>query len=343
MSDGPEARKDAADEALQCLGVIRPAQVAAKKDPIKEMEEFIGTIEDIDKRETMQAKLREIKANAELRAREAEARLRQGGDKVTSTNIGTEKPKRWTIAPDGKPIEDPEGEYESFAQAYKVAALDAAKAADPTAFFKFLKAEGIIGTKATGSDFTQDLAKRYLDLIEAQITNKGKSTDSQIIADLRSDISTLREEVKQSSDPVVIISKAKALTDGLRSAGLIPVPSAGGTGLEELKETHRHDEKMEEIHAEADYKKILGETISELPERIGRGVGSEILAREGAEEPGDSSGGGSRLEYMACTEQVNGKVCGTKIPVPPGVSQVTCPSCGTIYTRGAAGETEEKS
>jgi len=250
------------------------------------------------------------------------------GGKVTKEERGAktdEKPKRWTVAPDGKPIEDPEGEYETFAQAYKVAALAAAKSADPTAFFKFLKSEGIIGGKATASDFTQDLAKRYLDSIDAQLKAGGKSADSDVISRLESRITALSDEVRASSDPVVIISKAKALTDGLRSAGLIPEPSAGGGGsLEELKEAHRHAEKMEEIKAEVEYKQTVGKTLADIPERIGRGIASQV-AGEGEESGGSSSS----LTYYTCTEEG----CGTKIPVPPEATSIKCPKCGMVYER----------
>lgn len=325
MNNGPVARKDAADEALERLGVKKREPVE-HPDPVKDMEDFINSIEDIDKREAMSAKLREIKANAELRAREAEARLRQGGKAVTETNTGG---KRWTVV-DGKPIEDPEGEYESFAQAYKVAALEAAKATDPTSFFKFLKSEGLIGEKTTGSDFTQDLAKRYLDNIDALLKGPGKGSSEEV----RGEITTLRDEVRRMSDPVEIIAKAKALTDGLRSAGLIPEPSTGGGGsLEELKETHRHEEKLEELRTEKAYKEKVSSTLSELPERIGHGFAEQLM---GAEEEASSS---SAIKYYTCTEEG----CGFKIPITPETGdQVVCGKCGTVYNRKKAVETEEK-
>lgn len=328
MSNGPEARKDAAAEALHRLGVIQPGAGAGGKDPIKEMEAFIASIEDITKRETLQAKLREIKADTELRAREAEERLRKGGDKVNER----EGAERWSVV-DGKPIKDPDGEYESFAQAYKVAALGTQAAAvaaaeknNPLAFFEFLQKQGILGGKT--DSFQADLAKRYLDNIDNQlkVALESKGKPDATIQELRNELASVREEARRAADPIELMTRSKALIENMRAAGIGVGGESTGEPLEVIKEKNRHEERKIELQTEKDYKTGMVDAVGNLAEDIGAGAASQVLQRK--EVPKEKTGG--VLETFACPK------CQATIYVTPETGRVKCASCGAEWDRPKA-------
>lgn len=141
------------------------------------------------------------------------------------------------------------------------------------------------------------------------------------------------------ADPVAMAQQQaqaiKSTYDALTTLGIIKEPvvtTSDGKSLEVVKEEHRHDEKMEEIHADREYKKDLTEIASEIPERVGRGIGGQF-----SEEEGSSGGGGGELEYITCQEEG----CGAKIYITPTTgSQVTCPKCSTVYSRKGTVETK---
>lgn len=128
----------------------------------------------------------------------------------------------------------------------------------------------------------------------------------------------------------------KAYVETLKDLGIIKEPvvtTEKGEPLEVVKEKHRHEERMEEVKTDRSYKETLGETLSNIPERIGRGIAGQIS--EGEEE---ESNKGSALESLICQEEG----CGTKIYITPtSGNQVTCPKCGSIYTRKETVETKE--
>ena len=104
-----------------------------------------------------------------------------------------------------------------------------------------------------------------------------------------------------------------------------PPVTEKGEPLEIVKERNRHEERMEEVKGEQRYKEKISETVAEIPERIGRGIAGQI-----SEGEGESGSGAGELEYLMCTEEG----CGTKIPITPETGeQVTCPKCGSIYSR----------
>jgi len=250
---------------------------------------------------------------------------------VIKPESGKEAPTEggWSVE-SGKPVKDPEGEY-TFAQALKVASLEKAKTNnDSISILKWLKDEGLFGG-GKGDEFMSTFMKQLAQQSVDSIVKPPSSGESSSIEGLRTDMKTLKDELRIATDPVQSAKRVKDIYDTFNSLGLIPQPTEGGS-LEVTKETHRHDEKMEEIRTERAYKDKLGEVMSELPERIGRGLAGQII--EG-EEAGRSSG---ELQYIICTEED----CGTKIPITPGASQSTCPKCGTVYRPTGTVEAERE-
>ncbi len=208
------------------------------------------------------------------------------------------------------------------------AAMMAPPATSITELVQALKAlDDLRGSGGKTDSFTQDLAKRYLDNIDAQLKGPDKGS-TQEVQTLRGEITSLRNEVRTMSDPVQIIGRAKALTDGLRSAGLIPESSIGSEPLEVVRERNRNAERMAEITVEGDYKTKITEIAGDAFESIGRGLASQVM-EGGAEDAGSE---GSQLKYFICPE----KGCGTKIPITPETQQITCPKCKYIYQRTTA-------
>lgn len=226
----------------------------------------------------------------------------------------------WSVV-DGRPVKDPEGEY-TFNQAHKVAALEAAKhSEDPMALFKFLKEEGFLGDKKDDflSTFMTELARKSVDNLVHPPSGNSFSGSSEATT-LREELKELRAEIQRSSDPVEAARRVKVMFDTFRSIGLLH-EEAEGKNLEVTKEEHHHDEKMEEIKADREYKQELTRIASDIPERIGHGIAGQF-----AEEGGGSEGGG--LETLECSD------CHFKIPITPETGEsVTCPKCEAVYLR----------
>jgi len=158
------------------------------------------------------------------------------------------------------------------------------------------------------------------------------------LTELKASFDNLAQAVKQgnTSQPLDPISFAKqqaeavvAWQKALQELTPPSVTSTTGEPLENVRERNRHEERMKEVESESDYKKKLGETVAEIPERIGRGLGGQILEGRGEDSGG---GGGGGLESIACE-------CGQKIYITPETGpQVVCPKCDSIFTR--KGETK---
>lgn len=235
----------------------------------------------------------------------------------------------WSVM-DGKPVKDPEGEY-TFSQALKVASLEKGKTDnEPISILKWLKQEGILGG-GKGDEFMGTFMKQLALQSVDSIVKPRSPGDSSGVEALRADMKTLRDELRIATDPVESAKRVKGMYDTFTSLGLIP-ESNEGTSLEQTRETHRYNERMEELKTDRSYKEKLGDAISELPERVGRGLAGQIM--EGAE----ASGSSGEVAYIICTEEG----CGTKIPITPGAPQATCPKCGTIYSATGTVETKQE-
>jgi hypothetical protein len=100
---------------------------------------------------------------------------------------------------------------------------------------------------------------------------------------------------------------------------------ATGEPIDIVREKNRHAEKMEEVKVEAAHKERIGNIIAEIPERIGKGISSQLMGEEETPETGG-------LPTYPCT-------CGHKIVIPPGAPEsITCSKCGAVYSKGAKQE-----
>lgn len=166
------------------------------------------------------------------------------------------------------------------------------------------------------------------------VANKGSDVEATI-ARLEKRIEELQKgsgkvaasEVKMP-DPVTYF---KQQAEGIKTfCDILGIPypgtaakGTGGTNIEELKEKNRHDEKMEEVKTEREYKQGLNETLATIPENLGRG-----WAHHARESGASGSAGNDGFEHLRCAD------CGTDITITPKTgAQVTCPKCGSKYNR----------
>lgn len=301
-----------------------------------------GAMENTEKKVQDAAEVAAEAASAGVNPEDATA-LGTGKAKVVVIKPGTgagpptEGEERWSIL-DGKPARDPEGEY-TFSQALKVAAVEKAKgSSDPLAIFKWMQEQGLLtGKKGDDfmSQFTAELAQRS---VESLVGNKPGSGDASVAETFRSEIATLRQELRTATDPVASARRVREVYDSLRGAGYIPEPSTGGGSLDELKETHRHEEKMDEISADREHNERLTDIAAGLPERIGKGIGEDI--RRGRQRGGSKgSPGSSNLPHYKCEE------CHKEFPISPEAEKqgiLICPYCGTTYRGETKQEHEEQ-
>jgi hypothetical protein len=121
----------------------------------------------------------------------------------------------------------------------------------------------------------------------------------------------------------------KTVRETATEMGWVREPVATGEPIEVVQERNRHDEKMKEIEVESQHKERIGNILAEIPERIGKGITSQIMT-EGEEQ---GTGG---LPTYPCT-------CGHKIIIPPGApASITCSKCGAVYVRGPVETPQEK-
>lgn len=139
----------------------------------------------------------------------------------------------------------------------------------------------------------------------------------------------------ESVDPVTVArNQARAMKDFgdamieyAKSVGYSPGGIQPNTkpSVDEIKEEHRHKEKMAEIQTEKEYKASMANALGELPERIGMGFASRV-------KEGDNHNPAQHehnIEYWPCD-------CGFQIPIPPGASHVVCPKCQAEYNKEVA-------
>lgn len=199
-----------------------------------------------------------------------------------------------------------------------------------------------ITLSSTGMPSPQGLTLADVKEIFAMASERKEPVElKEILNHLTDEVKSLKERTNQPVDWVAFGRQQAEMTkvyyETLKEAGIIKEPESRvtyqGEPLEVVKEKNRHDERMQEIMADREYKQDITRIASEIPERIGRGIAGQF-----SEEGGSGSGGGKGLEYTICTE----KGCGTKIYFTPESKTITCPKCGTVYDRGEGkeGETE---
>lgn len=170
------------------------------------------------------------------------------------------------------------------------------------------------------------------------VANKGSDVEASI-ARLEKRIEELQKGGNQGRavdvkmpDPITYY---KQQAEGLKTfCDILGIPLPGtvkstgnGSNIEELKEKNRHDEKMEEVKTEREYKQGLVEAVSGIPENLGRGA-----AHHWRESGTSGSAGNDGFDIYKCTD------CGTDIPITPKTgAKVKCPKCGAIWSRKPVG------
>lgn len=100
--------------------------------------------------------------------------------------------------------------------------------------------------------------------------------------------------------------------------------AATGEPLEVVKEKNRHEEEMEKVRNDKNYKEGLVNTLADIPESIGRGLANDVRESTPVRQPAPQTGG---LETIDCD------TCHAKIYYSPDTTKVTCAKCGSVYLR----------
>jgi ribosomal protein S27E len=158
-----------------------------------------------------------------------------------------------------------------------------------------------------------------------------------------SKVGTGRREEARPIDPITFAKQQAEAVAAWHEAIQVIIPKPGpvsdkGEPIEVVKERNRHDEKMEEIKGDLNYKKSLTDIATDIPERIGRGIAGRFAEEEESVGMGSSvsSKGNSSLEHIVCAD------CGFKIQVPPNAGkEIECPKCGAVYTKQETGAKTE--
>jgi len=311
---------DALELAKKRLGLDHKPGESNPKEKVNEdlsLEEAISKIDSLSAREAVRASVREITASANVRAQEAEARLR-GGDHV----------------------EDKDGEKKRQEEeaAAKKQLCDSAislinSGMDPRQVGQFLLGLPSVGGSATPI-VSQGMGLEDILKIINLVTEKKESSELRtLIASLDKKIEDLSKNPPNRVEPTDPVAAAEHQVATLVQLGealdkLKPLPATvatAGEPIDVVKERNRHEETMEGIRGDARYKDRLSDIAGDTFERIGAGLGRQIV--EGETEQG---GDGKTLEFIMCT----GEGCGKKIRITPDTGDmVTCGNCGAIYNR----------
>ncbi len=294
---------------------------APKPDALTDLENAIKQVENIEAKELLQSKARELRAQLELRAREAESRARQydtTGRPAAEENNGDAKIR---------------AKQEMIGNSLVL--LE--RGVDPDVVARY-----IIGSQGAAYPVNfgggqQGLTINDIKTIVDMVKGSG-GLDPQVAEVIRS----LKEKVDSlkpagNNAPVNPIDAAmtgvKAINDLVNSfveAGLVVRPGNGheGESIDEIREKNRHDERMVELDNDKDYKSNMADIASQIPERIGRGLAADMRHRGG-----QGGGKGGVLDSFPCEK------CGAKILVTPETgNRVKCGNCGMVYERGETSE-----
>ena len=299
----------------------------ATADPMADLESAINKLDSMEAKELLRAKARVLRANMELQAREAEQRL-QGG-----------RP------PDNKPAEvNTEAKRDQVA-ATAMALLEKGMPANVVGEYLRTGLSGNIPISFGGQPGGQQGLQLSDIKTIMEMVNSGKGTDPNLTIILNK-MNERLDSIEQNRRPVEA-KPAKGYVyrqdatgawkkEELEPGETLLIPTAQvttGKSIEEIKEENRHAEELEKMKADKDYKEKIAGVVAELPERIGAGLAGRVMDQEEAAAPAARTMS-TKMEYFKCKGDLEGKVCGYDIPIPPGATlQVTCPKCGTIYSR----------
>jgi ribosomal protein S27E len=316
---------EALDQAKQKLGLANGGAGGQGAKPpggaLAELEAAISTVENIDARELLQAKARLLRAEMDLKTREAEARGREyetGGRGKEPQNGDKKKDELVTNA---LVLIDKGVDPKVVAQY-----ILASSSANPTVTFGAAQQQGITLTD-------------ILALFDRMNASKGTSPEMQaLLAKLTDDVAALKARTMATGQPKDAMTLAKEQAEGIKAlvgalveTGLVRPPGGGGesTGepLDVIKEKNRHEERRIELGTEKEYKAGMVDAVGNLAEDIGRGAASQVLQRK--EVPREKTGG--VLETFECRE------CHATIYVTPETGdKVKCAKCGMVYERPKA-------
>lgn len=206
---------------------------------------------------------------------------------------------------------------------------------EPAQVGQMLMGLPVIQAGSPGLPVTQGLTLKDVQTIVGWVTERKEADEiKSLLKDLSDKVNIIergggagKKEEAKPLDPISFARQqaeaVKAWNEALQTLmPKSPPVNERGETLEVVREKHRHEEKMEEIKGDKDYKNELVKVASEIPERIGAGMAGHFSS-EGGEESG------SGLEYITCAEEG----CGIKIYAPADAMQVTCPKCGAIYSK----------
>lgn len=295
-----------------------------KTDAITELEQAIQKIENIDARELLQSKADLLKAEMDAKTREAQERARRYGGNGGAREVSER------------------GEREKNRQEMVVnALLLLERGVDPDTVARFITGSSspnipiTLGGGGQPGITIQDITTLFAMMKE----NTGGDTELRAtVKALNETVASLSKQISEGGasrgapDLVSQVESTVSIIERLRDLGFIPREGSGGSPgepLENIKEKHRHEEKMEEIKTERNFREGMVDTAGNIVEDIGHGASSSILKRK--EVPKRKTGG--VLETFECQN------CGDTIYVTPeNKNKVTCSGCGWIYERGSAEE-----
>jgi len=311
---------EALDAVKKNLGLeVNPAakKEGDKPDPLAELEAAIAKVENIEARELLQIKAREIRANMELRAAQAEEKVKElshrggaGGEQVNERA----KVKQEIVANSLVLLE---------------------KGVDPSVVAQYIMGSGApqVPINLGGGGQQGITITDVMSLMDHMDKSRGGSSElDRILERLTSKVEAIENrggnnKAEPATHYLIQDGEVKEF-HGNAPIVIQPRPAAstvGGDPLDVVQEKNRHEEKMEDIRGTKEYHNKITEIAGDAFENIGRGLASQVM--EDAEA--GNGGEGAKLEYFVCPEED----CGTRIPVTSETQQITCPKCHGIYSR----------
>ena len=296
----------------------RGGSIASKDITI---EQALDMIDNLDAKEALKSKIRLMRAETEQRIRELDG---QGKQRQTEENI--HRPAdRWTVI-NGKPMKDPDGEYDTFLQAMKVCELERKEQGKEKGLLEVLLTSGLIGGKSNNDTFQLEMNKLMFGLITAMFTNQGKSPDGAVTQALQRKIESLEKEAAESRDPAAAAARLSSTLDVFRQMGFIPPPRDENISVDKLREDNRHAEEMRKLDAENEFKQSLGRAVESIPVSLGEGIGHAMSGKRDQPRPAQTS------PNVQCPK------CRTAFYVPAEMTSIKCPQCGVVLDRPAQGQ-----
>jgi hypothetical protein len=170
--------------------------------------------------------------------------------------------------------------------------------------------------------------KDVFEIVDRLNANRSNPELAKILETLTAKVEALERKPAPPEPPAkksFIFVKADGTIEEIaadRPLILEPKP-ATGEPIELVKEKNRHNEKMEEIKVDQEYKTGVVDALGNLAEDIGAGAASQVLGQK--EGPKEKTGG--VLETVQCSG------CHATIYVTPETDKVTCAKCGVVSER----------